>query len=118
MSIRLLSVENCVAGACLLIARATSQGLSLDACGKREEARKVARDLLGYRQPDGSVLRSKTSITCSGGNSLVVETTSLAVLVWLCFFGDGEFVMSMERSIEWLCKQCHGTFGSTQVRDC
>ncbi|MEI3004869.1 MAG: hypothetical protein V8T87_09650 [Victivallales bacterium] len=53
------------------------------------------------------------TITCSGGDSLKIETTSLAVLAWLRI--DGRFAPNVESAMKWLFERCkNGRFGSTQ----
>jgi alpha-2-macroglobulin-like protein len=57
---------------------------------------------------------ASTSITQSSGDSLLIETTSIAVLVWL--HDDSLFVRNTEAAIQWLTTRCkEGRFGSTQA---
>ncbi|MFO0934749.1 MAG: MG2 domain-containing protein [Planctomycetota bacterium] len=69
---------------------------------------------LGKRQADdGRVAGAATSITRSGGESLDLETTSLAVLAWLRV---PEFTKEVERGMAWIATRCKaGRFGSTQA---
>ena len=78
-------------------------------------SKKIALSLFAFQREDGSVPRSRTSITCSGGNGLLVETTSLAVLLWLKHKEDMSILTNAGKAMEWLHKQCHGSFGSTQA---
>ncbi len=49
--------------------------------------------MLGSAQPEA------TTITCSRGVSLDVETTSVAVLAWL---HDGDLAMPVRKAMDWL----------------
>jgi hypothetical protein len=80
--------------------------------GRAGDASPLLKRLAGMQDKDGSVKGAKTTITCSGGDSLLVETTSLAILAWL---SDNNFAGSVERGMKWLCETCEGgRFGSTQ----
>lgn len=62
---------------------------------------------------DGRLAGAATSITRSGGESLDLETTSLAVLAWLRL---PEFTQATERGMAWIATRCKaGRFGSTQA---
>ncbi len=74
---------------------------------------KLAQKLVDNVDKDGAVAGAETSITRSGGESLRVETTSLAILAWLK--NDNKFAASVEKSVKWLFEVCKaGRFGSTQ----
>ncbi len=78
-----------------------------------EQSLELARTLVGKQQADGSVVGAKTSITCSGGDSLVIETTAMTILAWLNF---DEFAPKIRKSVDWLSTRCQqGRFGSTQA---
>jgi hypothetical protein len=80
--------------------------------GRAGDASPLLKRLAGMQDKDGSVKGAKTSITCSGGTSLLVESTSLSVLAWLT---DNNFAGSVEMGMKWLCEACEGgRFGSTQ----
>lgn len=81
--------------------------------GDLPAARKLAAKVLDSQTGLGGVMGAKTSITRSGGDSLNIETTSLAIIAWLrC--GE-EFSAATERAVSWLFKQCKaGSFGATQ----
>jgi alpha-2-macroglobulin-like protein len=65
------------------------------------------------QQSDGSVSGAKTSITCSSGEALTIEASSIAVLAWL---QDEEFAANSRRAMDWIVTQCkNGRFGSTQA---
>lgn len=68
--------------------------------------------LAGCQGHDGAVRGAATSITRSGGEALVIETTALAILAWLRA-AEGE--ARAERATEYLLTACKGgRFGSTQ----
>jgi alpha-2-macroglobulin-like protein len=71
------------------------------------------RDRLAKMQSkDGVVSGAATSITGSGGESLDIETTSLAILAWL---PSPTHVKNVEAAMTWLAARCKsGRFGSTQ----
>lgn len=57
---------------------------------------------------------AKTSITRSGGDSLLIETTAIAALCWLN--EKQAFGANIRRAIDWLATRCKdGKFGSTQA---
>jgi hypothetical protein len=61
---------------------------------------------------EGAVRGAATSITRSGGDTLVIETTSLAILGWLRV---PRFAGNVEKAADWLFRMCKGgRFGSTQ----
>lgn len=74
--------------------------------------------LLGELQlPNGSVSTGVTSITRSSGISLIVETTALAVLLWLRCAARGMSAAEAfsTRAVGFLVSNCSdGRFGSTQ----
>ncbi len=61
----------------------------------------------------GAVANAETSITRSGGDSLLIETTSLTLLAWLR--DDTRWAANVETSMKWLFERSQsGRFGSTQ----
>ena len=90
---------------------ALAAGSLLDA-GRKTDAAPLLKRLIGKQDKDGSVKGAKTSITRSGGESLLIETTSLSILGWL---SDNAYAGNVERGMKWLCEVCKGgRFGSTQ----
>jgi hypothetical protein len=79
------------------------------------ETRAMVKRLAGMRAADGSFPGAKESITMSGGQSLVVETTALAALA-LIRAGDASYEPAIRSSIEWLNgkRDGWGSFASTQ----
>jgi len=77
------------------------------------DANKLAKKLADSADSDGAVINADTSITRSGGNALLIETTSLALLAWLR--GEAHWGSQIDKSIKWLFEQSQsGRFGSTQ----
>jgi len=81
--------------------------------GDLDEARRLLARLSGLQGKDGALTGAQASITRSGGNSLKIEATALAVLAWL---RSGEHVKNTEAAMRWMSAQCRGgRFGSTQA---
>ncbi|MCA8920750.1 MAG: A-macroglobulin complement component [Planctomycetes bacterium] len=81
--------------------------------GQLERAKDLAGKLAEAQTAEGDVAGALTSITRSGGLSLQLETTSLAVLAWLRL---PDYTLNLERGMTWLLEQCKGgRFGSTQA---
>ena len=81
--------------------------------GDTEEAARLRKQLAGLQAKGGSLPGATTSITGSGGRSLVIETSALAVLAWL---QGGEQTREIEAAMRWISAQCQGgRFGSTQA---
>ena len=81
--------------------------------GDKAAARTQALALRAAVAKDGSLSGAETSITRSAGDSLLIETSSLAIIAWLrC--GD-DFAGDVEKTMSWLFERCKaGRFGSTQ----
>jgi len=68
--------------------------------------------LVGQQTKEGWVDGAVTSVTRSGGESLKIETTSLAILAWL---REPDYAGAVEKSIRYLADACKaGRYGSTQ----
>lgn len=76
-------------------------------------AAEAALDRVAQKQePTGRIPGARTSITGSGGESLEIETASLAILGWL---RSPKHTASSEKAMRWLVERCKaGRFGSTQ----
>ncbi|MCE9573460.1 MAG: carboxypeptidase regulatory-like domain-containing protein [Deltaproteobacteria bacterium] len=98
-----------------LLALATNTNL-IAAPTAKETAAMVAR-LVAAQAVDGSFTGAKESITMSGGDALVVETTSLAVLALLKASPNGEQDLAIRRAVEWLNghRGGYGDWGNTQA---
>lgn len=94
--------------------------LALVACamfelGEKDKAQKALTALMGTQSKDGSFTGKKHSITFSQGQSLKVETTSLAVLAMVKSGSpDGQ---KLQSAVEFItsARSGHGGFGSTQA---
>ncbi|HVY60475.1 MAG TPA: alpha-2-macroglobulin family protein, partial [Planctomycetota bacterium] len=68
--------------------------------------------LVPFQKEDGRIGGATTSVVCSGGEALDIETTSLAVLAWL---RTPAHTAHVEKAMTWLTGVCKGgSFGSTQ----
>ena len=80
--------------------------------GQKDLARSMMSKLAENQAKDGSVQGGTQSIVGSGGEALLVETTSLATLAWL---REPSFSGNVERAIKYLAESCQGgRYGSTQ----
>ncbi|HEY9772811.1 MAG TPA: alpha-2-macroglobulin family protein [Planktothrix sp.] len=79
----------------------------------KAEAKKLMNRLIAMQKDDGSVSGITASIVGSGGESLEVEGTALAVLAWL---RDPAYAGNVEKGIKFLADSCKaGRYGSTQA---
>ncbi|MBM4281332.1 MAG: hypothetical protein FJ137_11425, partial [Deltaproteobacteria bacterium] len=94
-----------------LLALATNTLFNAD---RRTEGEAAARRLAGLQDGDGAWTKASTSITRSGGESLRMETTALAVLA-LLKSGAG-YPDQTRRAVEWLMghRGSFGQWGATQ----
>jgi uncharacterized protein YfaS (alpha-2-macroglobulin family) len=84
----------------------------LIAAGDKEGEEILLDKLAGKQSDDGSVQGATTSVVGSGGEALMIETTSLAALAWL---HNPHYVANVEKAIQYLAEVCKGgRFGSTQ----
>jgi len=81
----------------------------------RGSALVLLKKLVSGQKEDGHLVAEKTSITGSGGVSLEVETTALAILA-LLKANEPQFNLPVRKAITWVGKQRNGSgaFGSTQ----
>ncbi len=80
--------------------------------GDTTTAEALCSKLAASQDKDGHVTGGTTTIVGSGGSSLDIETTSLAVLAWLKSPAQAG---SVEKGIQWLAEVCKGgRYGSTQ----
>jgi alpha-2-macroglobulin-like protein len=85
--------------------------------GERTEAAAVRQRLAGLQKDDGSLHGSTTSITCSGGRDLIVETTGFAVLALLPDPAHAERVRKALAFVQGT-RSAQGTFGASQATVC
>ncbi len=85
--------------------------------GRQAEGVAVLKTVAGMQAADGSVPGARTSITCSSGRALLIETTALAVLGWQKANRPDQFLGNVERAMRWVGGQRDGSgaFGSTQA---
>src|SRR5262249_42338909 len=90
--------------------------LNLQGTDRRKQALDLLKTVKAKQAADGSLNATQTSITCSGGRDLQIETTALAVLAWLKANQPGDFALPLEKAIKWIGQQRggYGGFGSTQ----
>ena len=81
----------------------------------RVSAINLLKKIIAVQKDDGRLVAEKTSITGSGGVSLEIETTALAILA-LLKANEAEFNLPVRKAITWVGKQRNGSgsFGSTQ----
>jgi hypothetical protein len=76
------------------------------------EANNVLSTLAAKQKKSGEFNAAQTSITGSGGDSLTIETTALAILA---FLQSPSHTAVVESAMSWLLERCkHGSFGATQ----
>jgi hypothetical protein len=84
----------------------------LHASGDHEGARRFMDKLVRNQEASGRVNGAISGITQSGGESLAIETTALAVLGWI---HDPLYVSNVEKGMKWIIESSrNGRFGSTQ----
>jgi hypothetical protein len=92
--------------------------LNRPAGANRLLAIEILKFIAKEHQKDGFVdgPPNMTSITCSGGRDLQIETTALAVLGWIRANDKPVFGQALTKATKWLCQQRDGggAFGSTQ----
>jgi hypothetical protein len=76
----------------------------------------LLKKLVTLQKKEGYVDGAQSSITNSGGRTLQIESTGLAILAWLKYNQPHEFREPLDRAIKWIGQQRggHGAFGSTQ----
>lgn len=80
--------------------------------GDEAYARTLMNKIAQKQDTTGLVKGGVTSITCSSGNALEIETTSLAMLAWM---RQPTFTPNVEKSMQWLFNQSKdGRYASTQ----
>jgi hypothetical protein len=80
---------------------------------KSKEGVELLKKLGDQQKEDGHLDAATTSITCSGGRDLQIETTAISVLAWL---KRPEFASPVNKAVKWISSQRggYGAFGSTQ----
>jgi hypothetical protein len=82
----------------------------------KPQAVELLRKLTTMQKPEGPIDGAQTSITNSGGRTLQIETTALAVLAWTKINMPQDFHKNVSTAVKWIGQQRggHGAFGSTQ----
>jgi hypothetical protein len=81
--------------------------------GEKEPAASAMKKLAAAQKADGRLSGTRMSITGSGGDSLDIETTSLAVLAWL---RAPEHTANVEKAMKFVLEMAKGgRFGATQA---
>jgi len=84
----------------------------LQATGDHDGARRFMDKLVRNQEASGRVNGATTGITQSGGESLAIETTALAVLGWI---REPQYIANVEKGMKWIVESSrNGRFGSTQ----
>ncbi len=80
------------------------------------DAPAMVKRLIGMQAKDGSFTGAKESITMSGGESLTIETTSLAVLALVKASPSNEYETALRAGVDWLNTKRggYGEWGNTQ----
>jgi uncharacterized protein YfaS (alpha-2-macroglobulin family) len=81
------------------------------------EAGAFVRKLVAMQGKDGSFEGAKESITMSGGESLVIETTALATLALIKASPNSEYESQIRRAVDWLNtkRSGYGQWSNTQA---
>jgi hypothetical protein len=84
--------------------------------GRITEGVALLKELAAKLSPDGALRGAATSITGSGGQSLEIETTALAVLGFLKANHPADFAAATRSAVGWIGKRRGGSggFGATQ----
>jgi hypothetical protein len=80
------------------------------------DAMPVLKQLAALQKDTGVLDGAQTSITCSGGRDLQIETTALALLAWAKANRPLDFHGNVDKAVRWVAQQRggYGGFGSTQ----
>lgn len=98
-----------------LLALATNT--SMMTAPKAGESAAMAKKLAQLQAKDGSFPGAKETITMSGGESLTIESTALAVLALLKASPNNEYESQIRAGVEWLNSKRggYGAWGNTQA---
>lgn len=98
-----------------LLALATNTNITI--APKAGESAAMAKKLASLQAKDGSFPGAKETITMSGGESLTIESTALAVLALLKASPNSEYEPQIRAGVEWLNSKRggYGAWGNTQA---
>jgi len=84
---------------------------------KAADTTAMVKRLIAMQGADGGFTGAKESITMSGGESLTIETTALAVLAMIKASPAGEYSAAIRKSVEYLNgkRGGYGQWGNTQA---
>jgi len=96
---------------------ALAANTNLIAAPKASETAGMVKRLSAMQTKDGSFAGAKESITMSGGESLAIETTSLAVLALIKASPKQEYETQIRAGVDWLNgkRGGYGSWGNTQA---
>jgi alpha-2-macroglobulin-like protein len=96
---------------------ALAANTNLAAAPKAADSVAMAKRLAGMQGKDGSFPGAKETITMSGGESLTIETTALAVLALLKASPNSEYEAQIRAGVDWLNgkRGGYGAWGNTQA---
>jgi hypothetical protein len=96
---------------------ALAANTNLVAAPRAADSAAMAKRLAAMQAKDGSFPGAKETITMSGGESLVIETTSLAVLALLKASPGSEYESQIRAGVDWLNSKRggYGAWGNTQA---
>lgn len=98
-----------------LLALATNT--SIMTAPKAADGAAMAKRLAGLQAKDGSFPGAKETITMSGGDSMTIEATALAVIALLKASSNNEYEPQIRSGVEWLNSKRggYGAWGNTQA---
>ena len=96
---------------------ALAANTNLATAPKAADSAAMAKRLVGMQAKDGSFTGAKETITMSGGESLTIETTALAVLALLKASPNSEYEAQIRAGVDWLNgkRGGYGAWGNTQA---
>ena len=87
--------------------------ISLNNLDENISMNEILEKLSKLQTKDGN-MKGNTTITGSGGNNLLMETTSITVLAWMR--NETKYKSNIFHAMKWIFKNCkNGSFGSTQA---
>jgi hypothetical protein len=96
---------------------ALAANTTLTTAPRAADSAAMAKRLAGMQAKDGSFTGAKETITMSGGESLTIETTALAVLALLKASPNSEYEPQIRAGVDWLNgkRGGYGAWGNTQA---
>jgi len=96
---------------------ALAANTNLATAPKAADSAAMVKRLAGMQAKDGSFTGAKETITMSGGESLIIETTALAVLALIKASPNNEYEPQIRAGADWLNgkRGGYGAWGNTQA---